>query len=103
MDVDGDGVKELVCNVTYGADGVRRVVVYRLAADGSVECADPLELLDVPYCDQDIGSLRESYDAIYKTVDISYYQEGQEDPQFKSYPLDMTRLTFSPYVCSEDT
>ncbi|BAK97950.1 peptidase M56 family protein [Oscillibacter valericigenes Sjm18-20] len=103
VDVDGDGIKELVCNVTYGADGAQRVVVYRLAADGSVECADPLELLDVPYRDGGIGSLKESYDAIYKIVDISYYQEGQENPQFKSYPLDMARLTFSPYVCSEDT
>lgn len=101
VDLDGDGVKELVCNVTYGADGAQRVVVYRLAADGSVECADPLELLDVPYRDQGVGSLSESYDAIYKTVDISYYQKGQENPQFKSYPLDMERLTFSSYVSEE--
>jgi len=103
VDLDGDGVKELVCNATYGADGVQRVFVYRLAADGSVECADPLELLDVPYRDQGIGSLSEVYNAVHNTVDISYYQEGQAGLQLKSYPLDMTRLTFSPYVCSESS
>ena len=89
VDLDGDDVKELVCNVTYGADGVQRVIVYRLAADGSVECADPLELLDVPYRDQGIGPLSEVYNAVHNTVDISYYQEGQAGPQLKSYPLDM--------------
>ena len=103
VDLDGDGVKELVCNVTYGADGVQRVIVYRLAADGSVECADPLELPDAPYRDQGIGSLSEVYDAVQNTVDITYCPKGQEDPQLKSYPLDMTRLTFSPYVCSESS
>ncbi len=103
VDLDGDGVKELVCNVTYGADGVQRVTVYRLAADGSVECADPLELLDVPYRDQGIGSLSEVYNAVHNTVDISYYPQGQEGLQLKSYPLDMARLTFSPYACSESS
>jgi hypothetical protein len=77
VDLDGDGVKELVCNVEYDTDDpsglvVCRVVVYRLAADGSVECADPLELLDVPYRDdQGIGSLCEVYNAVHNTVDIS--------------------------------
>lgn len=104
VDLDGDGVKELVCNVTYGADGVQRVIVYRPAADGSVECADPLELLDVPYRDdQGIGSLSEVYNAVHNTVDISYYPKEQEGPQLKSYPLDMAQLTFSPYVCSESS
>ena len=103
VDLDGDGVKELVCNVTYGADGVQRVTVYRLAADGSAECADPLELLDVPYRDQGIGSLSEVYNAEHNTVDISYYPQGQEGPQLKSYPLDTAHLTFSPYACSESS
>lgn len=103
VDLDGDGVKELVCNVTYGADGVQRVIVYRLAANGSAKCADPLDLLDVPYNDPGIGSLSEVYNAVHNTVDISYYPQGQEGPQLKSYPLDMARLTFSPYVCPESS
>lgn len=28
-DLDGDGINELICNVTYGADGVQRVIVYK--------------------------------------------------------------------------
>lgn len=107
VDLDGDGVKELVCNVEYDADDpsglvVSRVVVYRLAADGSVECADPLELLDVPYRNQGSDSPSESYDAADNTVDISYNTEGQEYLQSKTYPLDMARLTFVPFTCSKN-
>ena len=36
VDLDGDGVTELVCNCQYGADGAQRVFVYRLK-DGAVE------------------------------------------------------------------
>lgn len=36
VDLDGDGVTELVCNCQYGADGAQRVFVYRLK-DGVVE------------------------------------------------------------------
>lgn len=28
-DLDGDGINELICNVTYGADGVQHVIVYK--------------------------------------------------------------------------
>lgn len=34
VDLDGDGMEELVCNVTYGGDGARRAYVYQLRADG---------------------------------------------------------------------
>ncbi|SFO93181.1 Signal transducer regulating beta-lactamase production, contains metallopeptidase domain [Oscillibacter sp. PC13] len=34
VDLDGDGVEELVCNVTYGGDGARRAYVYQRRADG---------------------------------------------------------------------
>lgn len=36
VDLDGDGVTELVCNCQYGADGAQRVFVYRLK-NGAVE------------------------------------------------------------------
>lgn len=33
LDLDGDGVTELICNVTFGADGAQRVYVYRRRGD----------------------------------------------------------------------
>jgi hypothetical protein len=34
VDLDGDGAEELVCNVTFGADGGREVYVYQRRDDG---------------------------------------------------------------------
>ncbi|BAK99666.1 peptidase M56 family protein [Oscillibacter valericigenes Sjm18-20] len=34
VDLDGDGQKELVCNVTYNGDGARRAYVYQRRSDG---------------------------------------------------------------------
>ena len=34
VDLDGDGAKELVCNVTFGADGGRKAYVYQRRDDG---------------------------------------------------------------------
>lgn len=101
VDLDGDGVNELVCNVTYGADGANRTLIYRLAADGSVEQANPLELLDVPHEDWGVGSLSETYDAGRGTVDISYIPKGTEDWQTKSYLPRMEKLSFLPFTPSE--
>lgn len=36
VDLDGDGISELVCNCTFGADGTRRVYVFRIRG-GKVE------------------------------------------------------------------
>lgn len=40
VDLDGDGVQELVCNNTYEADGVRQVRIFRSTAKGTVEAAE---------------------------------------------------------------
>lgn len=105
VDLDGDGVQELICNVTYGADGANRVMLYRRGVDGFVEYADPLELLDVPHEDWGVNALLESYDAGRGMVDISYIPRGQDggrkDWETTSYSPDMEKLTFLPFVCSE--
>lgn len=40
VDLDGDGVEELVCNNTYEGDGARQVRIFRSAAKGTAETAE---------------------------------------------------------------
>lgn len=40
VDLDGDGVRELVCNNIYEADGVRQVRIFRSTVRGTVEMAE---------------------------------------------------------------
>lgn len=45
VDLDGDGVTELVCNVQFGGDGAARVYVYQRRADGIFRgCLDTEDL-----------------------------------------------------------
>lgn len=78
VDLDGDGQKELVCNVTFNADGARRAYVYQRRDDGIWQsCVTPEGLPDYEYTG--IGSSWEEYDPAENLFRIHYYIEGQED------------------------
>ena len=64
VDLDGDGVTELVCNCQYGADGAQRVFVYRLK-DGAVEQGfyDSVYSTLPDYNNWGVNSSAEYYDA----------------------------------------
>jgi beta-lactamase regulating signal transducer with metallopeptidase domain len=104
VDLDGDGVTELVCNVVYGADGGRETRIYRRGADG-VEYADAGELLDVPHESHGIGALLPVYLPESREVEIAYIPEGGEDYATRRYPLNaesLGRLVFTPYKADCD-
>ena len=64
VDLDGDGVTELVCNCQYGADGAQRVFVYRLK-NGAVEQGfyDSVYSTLSDYNNWGVNSSAEYYDA----------------------------------------
>ena len=64
IDLDGDGVDELVCSCIFGGDGARRVYIYRLNGD-TVERGmldeDSMELPE--FFDWGVNAVQEYYDA----------------------------------------
>ncbi|WP_298031190.1 M56 family metallopeptidase [uncultured Dysosmobacter sp.] len=78
VDLNGDGQKELVCNVTFNADGARRAYVYQ-RRDGGIwqSCVTPEGLPDYEYTG--IGSSWEEYDPAENLFRIHYHKTGQED------------------------
>lgn len=78
VDLDGDGQKELVCNVTFNADGARRAYVYQRRDDGIWQsCVTPEGLPG--YENTGIGSSWEEYDPEENLFRIHYHKKGQED------------------------
>ena len=78
VDLDGDGVMELVCNVQFGGDGAERVYVYQRRADGIFR--GYLDTEDLPgHFDWGINSVWEEYDPVENVFRIHYAVEGQDD------------------------
>ena len=78
VDLDGDGVTELVCNVQFGADGAERVYVYQRRADGIFR--GYLDTEDLPgHLDWGINSVWEEYDPAENVFRIHYAVEGRDD------------------------
>lgn len=96
VDLDGDGVRELVCGVTYMADGVPAVLVYRLV-DGEIRQADPTaipyELREQP----SNGPAWTTYDPETNTLTTSVQFLGQEARQSFTAELDIGALEFYPW------
>lgn len=78
VDLDGDEVKELACNVMYGGDGAERVYVYQRRADGIFR--GYLDTEDLPgHFDWGVNSVWEEYDPAENVFRIHYAVEGQDD------------------------
>jgi beta-lactamase regulating signal transducer with metallopeptidase domain len=73
VDLDGDGVAELVCNCVFGGDGVRRVYVYRRNGDvierGSIDY-DRLNL--AAWNNWGANSTSEWYDTMTGKLEVEY-------------------------------
>lgn len=96
VDVDGDGDSELICNVTYLADGAMRTVIYRY--DGTQVLRGFLDaLLDEEYDDYGVGSSYSEYLPDKNVVKIWFWKDELEDFDAKEYELEMDKITMSPY------
>ena len=90
-DVDGDGVRELICNVCWG-DGVQHALIYRRFEDG-IRVASGSSLMDEEYDNVGAGSLQSSYDITNNEVVISYWKEESQCYNTKTYELDLETIT----------
>lgn len=89
-DVDGDGVRELLCNVCWG-DGAQDTLIYRRFEDG-IRVAYGSSLLDEEYDDVGAGSLYSSFDITAKKVVVGYWQEENQCYNMKTYELDLEAI-----------
>lgn len=98
VDLDGDGVRELVCNVTYMADGVPAVLVYRLV-DGEIRQAEASAVpMDIYQNDPPpSGPAWTTYDPETNTVTTSLQFPGEEERRSWTATLTLEDLDFYPY------
>lgn len=92
IDIDGDGTRELVCNVCYG-DGGQNAVIYRRFADG-IRMAYASDLLDKEYDSIGVGSLVTWYDVAYDRIEIAYWMEDLQDYKYAYYDLNLEALSW---------
>lgn len=91
IDIDGDGIRELICNVSSGTGG-QDVLIYRRFEDG-VRVTYAGSLLDKEYDNIGTGSLVAWYDAVYDRIEIAYWLEELQDYEYAYYDLDLEAIT----------
>ncbi len=91
IDIDGDGVQEMICNVSSGTGG-QDVLIYRRFEDG-VRVAYGSSLLDEEYDNIGTGSLVAWYDMVYERVEIAYWVEELQDYEYVYYDLDLEAIS----------
>lgn len=101
VDVDGDGISELINNATW-ADGGRATIVFKRIEDGSVLCGYADELLDEPYDNLGVGSQYSYYLPEENKVDIFFWKEDKQEYNEKKYDIDLSKIEMYPYDSSAD-
>lgn len=89
-DVDGDGVRELLCNVCWG-DGVQDTLIYRRFKDG-IRVAYGSSLLDEEYDNYGAYCLYSSFDITTKKVVVGYWKDENQCYNMKTYELDLEAI-----------
>lgn len=92
IDIDGDGIRELVCNVVSG-DGGQNTLIYRRFEDG-IRVAYASQLLDKEYDDLGVYSLVTWYDVTFDRIEIAYWLEELQDYEYAYYDLDLEGLSW---------
>ena len=95
LDLDGDGVTELICNCQYGGDGHESVYIYRVR-NGAVERGQlDIESLNLDDFDNwGVNATREFYDAEANEFILEYYSKKDEQTMNR-VTLDYDSFTFS--------
>ena len=95
IDVDKDGVTELICNVTYG-DGLRQTQIYKRVEDQIYRgfCDD---LLDEAYDNIFYAAEYSYYIPEENVVRIHYWKADIQDYAIKDYEIDLSKINFSLY------
>ena len=113
VDLDGDGVPELVCNVSYEMGGHRRVFIYRNMNGRAMVCRSIDPLLPEPESiDACNGDRSERYDPATQTLHVRYLPASWnangasniEESMFRDVdlPIEINRLDWQPVVDEAD-
>lgn len=103
IDIDGDGVRELICNVCYG-DGGQDALIYRRYEDG-IRVAPAGSLLDQEYDNIGVSSTVTWYDVTYDRIEIAYWIEEMQNYKHINYDLDLDAISiwYKPdFYCERD-
>ncbi len=97
-DLDGDGIAEMICNVTYGADGVTDVFVYRMK-DGVPQVASVTDaVLSIPEGQHLASPGRAVYDDNTGLVTCEYIIAGED-----AFRVEMSELIYDSLQFTEFT
>lgn len=97
-DLNGDGASELICNVTYGADGVTDALVYRVK-DGIPQVASVTDaVLNIPEGKHLARPASAVYDANTGSVTLEYLIAGEDDFRVETAPIVYDSLRFENFA-----
>ena len=99
-DLDGDGTAELICNVTYNADGVTDVLVYRMRAGIPQAASVKDAMLDVPGDKHLARPASAAYDVNTGYVTLEYLIAGENDSHVETAPIDYDSLQFEDFTAT---
>lgn len=96
VDVNGDGDRELICNVVYFADGGRRTLIYY---DDGMDILQGFcdDLLDVSYDDFGVGATSSAYLPEERVVHISFWKDELGDFDSRDYKIWLDKIELTPY------
>lgn len=95
LDIDDDGIRELVCNVVWG-DGYEDVVIYDYEGE-QVRYCNGTDLIDEEYDNIGIGSQGAVYLPKKNVIRIHFWKNELDDYVIKDYKLDLEGLEWYPY------
>lgn len=96
VDIDNNGTRELICQVTYYGDGVQETLIYR-NVNGDIVVGNGSELMDEPYENLGVGSCYCEYLPQTEKVRVYYYVRSEEDYRHKDYNIDFDKLSWTDY------
>lgn len=92
VDVDGDGIDELICNVQSMADGVRNVLIYHYDGE-KIWQGYGSDLLDEDFVSMGgVGSVMAEYLPLENKIHIWYWQEELPGYAEKDYDIDIDKI-----------
>lgn len=100
-DLNGDGQAELICNITYNADGVTDALIYRMK-DGLPQVASVKDaMLNIPGDKHLARPASAAYDVNTGSVTLEYQIAGVDDSRVETAPLDYDSLQFKAFTAIE--
>ncbi|MCH5256582.1 MAG: hypothetical protein J1D87_04780 [Lachnospiraceae bacterium] len=96
IDLNGDGVSELLSNLMWTGDGVTKTgIYYKKGSQIQFGYAD--DIFDVEYDNIGVTSEYSYYIPEEKVVEIFYWRSDKDDFESKKYQIDLEKIEFSEF------